>query len=94
MTKNIFGGQAVPEGVMFQNKEHMVTAIRRTDDSIDYFHMEKQPKKWVNTLKKIPIVPKEYEPKYKLIASISPTDTEIAQNKRSRSSHLRVIERR
>ncbi|HJE18758.1 MAG TPA: DUF1385 domain-containing protein [Aliicoccus persicus] len=56
MTKNIFGGQAVPEGVMFQNKEHMVTAIRRTDDSIDYFHMEKQPKKWVNTLKKIPIV--------------------------------------
>lgn len=45
-------------------------------------------------LKKLPIVPKEYEPKYKLIASISPTDTEIAQNKRSRSSHLRVIERR
>ena len=45
-------------------------------------------------LKKLPIVPKEYEPKYKLIASISPTDTEINQNKRSRSSHLRVIERR
>ena len=45
-------------------------------------------------LKKLPIVPKEYEPKYKLIASISPTDTEINQNKRSRSSRLRVIERR
>ena len=45
-------------------------------------------------LKKLPIVPKEYEPKYKLIASMSPTDTEINQNKRSRSSHLRVIERR
>ena len=45
-------------------------------------------------LKKLPIVPKEYEPKYKLIASISPTDTEINQNKRSRSSHLRVVERR
>lgn len=56
MTKNIFGGQAVPEGVMFQNKELMVTAIRRNDQSIDYFEMKKQPKKWMTTLKKIPII--------------------------------------
>ena len=45
-------------------------------------------------LKKLPMIPKEYEPKYKLIANISPTDTEINKNKRSRSSRLRVIERR
>lgn len=45
-------------------------------------------------LKKMPIIPKEYEPKYKLIANISPTDAEITKNKRSRSSRLRVIERR
>ena len=56
MTKSIFGGQAVPEGVMFQNKKHMVTAIRRNDHTIDYFHMEKQSKKWVNVLKKIPVL--------------------------------------
>lgn len=45
-------------------------------------------------LKKLPMIPKEYEPKYKLIANISPSDTEINKNKRSRSSRLRVIERR
>ena len=45
-------------------------------------------------LKKLPMIPKEYEPKYKLIANISPTDTEINKNKRSRSSRLHVIERR
>ena len=45
-------------------------------------------------LKKLPMIPTEYEPKYKLIANISPTDTEINKNKRSRSSRLRVIERR
>lgn len=56
MSKQLFGGQAVPEGVMFQNKDQMVTAIRRNDDSIDYFEMKKPKKKWVNNLKKIPIV--------------------------------------
>ncbi len=56
MSKQLFGGQAVPEGVMFQNKDQMVTAIRRNDDSIDYFEMKKPKKKWVNNFKKIPIV--------------------------------------
>lgn len=56
MSKQLFGGQAVPEGVMFQNKDQMVTAIRRNDNSIDYFEMKKPKKQWVNTVKKIPIV--------------------------------------
>lgn len=56
MSKQIFGGQAVPEGVMFQNKDQMVTAIRRNDNSIDYFEMKKPKKQWVHNLKKIPII--------------------------------------
>ena len=46
-----------------------------------------------NELKKLPIIPDEYKPKYKLIANVSPKDEEIKENKRSRSSRLRVIER-
>lgn len=44
-------------------------------------------------LKKLPIVPSEYEPKYKIIANITPTEEEIKENPRARSSRLRVIER-
>ncbi len=44
-------------------------------------------------LKKLPIVPAEYEPKYKIIANITPTEEEIKENPRARSSRLRVIER-
>lgn len=41
----------------------------------------------------LPIIPKEYQPKYKVIANIAPTNTEIDENIRSRSARLRVIER-
>lgn len=34
-----YGGQAVVEGVMFGGKHHYVTAIRRTDGSIDFFKL-------------------------------------------------------
>lgn len=44
--------------------------------------------------KDLPILPEEYEPKYKIIANIAPTDEEIENNARSRSARLRVIERR
>lgn len=37
----VYGGQAQLEGVMFGGKEHTVTAIRRNDDSIDYYHFKK-----------------------------------------------------
>lgn len=44
-------------------------------------------------LKNLPILPKEYEPKYKLVKVISPKDEEISINNRARSAKLRVIKR-
>ena len=44
-------------------------------------------------LKSLPVVPKDYLPKYKVIANVVPSDEEIKNNRRSRSSRLRVIER-
>ncbi len=41
----------------------------------------------------LPIIPEEYQPRYKVIANIAPTNTEIDENMRSRSARLRVIER-
>lgn len=56
MTKPIYGGQAVPEGVMFQSKTHMSTAIRRTNGDIDYFEMPRPNQPFLNKLKKIPLI--------------------------------------
>lgn len=56
MEKPIVGGQAVVEGVMFQTKNRMVTAIRRNNEAIEYFEMERPRKRWVQTLKKIPLL--------------------------------------
>lgn len=44
-------------------------------------------------LQKLPIIPEEYKPKFKIIANIKPSEEEIKENKRSRSARLRVIER-
>lgn len=44
-------------------------------------------------LQNLPVVPKEYLPKYKVVKIISPSDSEIVDNKRARSAKLRVIER-
>ena len=44
-------------------------------------------------LKKLPVIPEEYRPKYKLIANVKPSKLEIENNKRARSSRLRVIEK-
>lgn len=44
-------------------------------------------------LQKLPVIPEEYKPNYKIIANIKPKDEEINNNKRSRSARLRVIER-
>lgn len=51
-----YGGQALVEGVMFGGKDHTVTAIRRKDDSIDYFHLPKKKSKLAMKLRKIPFV--------------------------------------
>ncbi|MFC3418132.1 DUF1385 domain-containing protein [Salinicoccus hispanicus] len=56
MDKPKFGGQAVVEGVMFQSKDKMVTAIRRSNDDIEYFEMDRPEKKWIQKLKKIPVL--------------------------------------
>ena len=44
-------------------------------------------------LQKLPIIPEEYQPKFKLIANIEPSTQELEDNNRSRSARLRVIER-
>lgn len=44
-------------------------------------------------ISKMPIVPLQYQPKFKVIASITPDNNELGENNRSRSAKLRVIER-
>lgn len=44
-------------------------------------------------LRKLPIIPKEKEPKFKIIANLTPSMEELEENNRARSSRLRVIER-
>jgi uncharacterized protein YqhQ len=51
-----YGGQAVIEGVMFAGKKVYTTAIRRKDNSIEHFDLEKKEKGWVKKLKKIPFL--------------------------------------
>ena len=46
-----------------------------------------------SNLDKLPFIPEEYMPKYKLIANIAPSCEEVEENYRSRSARLRVIER-
>ncbi len=51
-----YGGQAVIEGVMFGGQKVIVTAIRRKDNSIEYFHEEKKQNRFFQPLKKIPLL--------------------------------------
>lgn len=55
-TKPVYGGQAVMEGVMFAGQTSYVTAIRRKDDSIEYFELERKESKIEKRLKKIPFL--------------------------------------
>lgn len=45
------------------------------------------------SLKDLPVIPEEYQPKFKIIASIEPSLEELENNSRARSARLRVIER-
>lgn len=54
--KATYGGQAVIEGVMFGGKHHYVTAIRRKDHSIEYFHAPRKQNEMIKTFKKIPFI--------------------------------------
>ncbi|MBR3523568.1 MAG: 16S rRNA (cytosine(1402)-N(4))-methyltransferase RsmH [Bacilli bacterium] len=44
-------------------------------------------------LKNMPIIPLEYQPKYKVVKTLEPTKEELENNPRARSAKLRVIER-
>ena len=46
-----------------------------------------------SNLSKLPFIPEEYLPKYKVVANITPSKDELEENNRARSSRLRVIER-
>ncbi|WP_163102623.1 DUF1385 domain-containing protein [Peribacillus alkalitolerans] len=56
VTKPVYGGQAVVEGVMFGGKQHTVTAIRRKDGSIEYYELPRQSSRILTPLKKIPFL--------------------------------------
>ena len=44
-------------------------------------------------LQNLPIIPIEYQPRFKIVCSLEPTKKELEENKRARSAKLRVIER-
>lgn len=53
---NIYGGQAVMEGVMFGGKHVNVTAVRRKSGEITFLEVPKDDKPWVQKLRKIPLI--------------------------------------
>ncbi|MFS0722776.1 DUF1385 domain-containing protein [Paenibacillus sp. 1P07SE] len=55
-SKAIYGGQAVIEGVMFAGKHVNVTAVRRKNNDIVFYEVPKTSARWVQNLKKIPLV--------------------------------------
>lgn len=55
-SKQTYGGQALIEGVMFAGKKTFVSAIRRNDDSIEYFEEDRKESKQAKMFKKIPFV--------------------------------------
>ncbi|MDQ8735573.1 DUF1385 domain-containing protein [Paenibacillus sp. LHD-38] len=55
-SRNIYGGQAVIEGVMFAGKHVNVTAVRRKNDEIVFYEVPRTTKTWIQALKKIPLV--------------------------------------
>lgn len=46
-----------------------------------------------SNLKKLPVIPEDMIPKYKIIGSIKPSKEELENNNRARSAKLRIIER-
>ncbi|WP_342043942.1 DUF1385 domain-containing protein [Bacillus sp. OTU530] len=54
--KQIYGGQAVIEGVMFGGREYTVTAVRRKDSSIEFYRLPRMQNRFLNILKRIPFL--------------------------------------
>ncbi|GFN30527.1 DUF1385 domain-containing protein [Paenibacillus xylaniclasticus] len=55
-SNNIYGGQAVIEGVMFAGKHVNVTAVRRKNQEIAFYEVPRTTHSWYTPLKKIPLV--------------------------------------
>ena len=55
-SRNIYGGQAVIEGVMFAGKHANVTAVRRKNNEIMFYEVPRITKPWIQKLKKIPLL--------------------------------------
>src|SRR5690625_3466162 len=51
-----YGGQALVEGVMFAGQKSFVSAIRRKDNSIEYFELKRVESNVTKQLKKIPFL--------------------------------------
>jgi uncharacterized protein YqhQ len=54
--KQIYGGQAVIEGVMFGGREYTVTAVRRKDSSIEFYRLPRMQNRFLDVLKRIPFL--------------------------------------
>lgn len=54
--RNIYGGQAVIEGVMFGGKHVNVTAVRRKNDEIVFYEVPRTTQRWLQPFKKIPFI--------------------------------------
>lgn len=46
-----------------------------------------------DNLKQLPVIPLEYQPKFKIVGNINPNKNELEENNRARSAKLRIIER-
>lgn len=86
--------QALTDGLDLLNVHGRMAVI--TFHSLED-RMVKQIFKAVSTVPKeletLPIIPLELQPKFKIIGVYEPSLEEISRNNRSRSAHLRVIER-
>lgn len=56
-------------------------------------HIFKNASSVPSELAKLPMIPEELQPKFKIVGTFTPTCEELEQNNRSRSATLRVIER-
>ncbi|MFB9325352.1 DUF1385 domain-containing protein [Paenibacillus aurantiacus] len=54
--RNIYGGQAVIEGVMFAGKHVNVTAVRRKNNEIMFYEVPRTSQPFLQKLKKIPLI--------------------------------------
>ncbi|WP_274651770.1 DUF1385 domain-containing protein [Paenibacillus humicola] len=54
--RNIYGGQAVIEGVMFAGRHANVTAVRRKNKEIIFYEVPRTTTPWLQKLKKVPLL--------------------------------------